>query len=465
MRAFTQINAGQGFLALALGLFASLSLPAFSVASPFAPILEDEDEDAEEEEDKWFAVSGGDVYTGTGSLLRGATVLAKNGVIDEIGYDLEIPEEAEVIDATGHRVYPGLVAINTSGLFGGSSDIEHSVDAFSSNMTLALAGGITCAVQGNEVGKLKRGQIDGVLAKTTGLTTLTYSTRTPKTKRDLRKSFEDGADWIRNQGEWQSAVKTDKKLKEPKKPSNAISAISVLQGTTTARFSAQSSTDLLGIARFAQEFGFRPIIDGCAEGWTVADELGRAGAKAIVTPRYRRAKDETTVFDGGSSIENAAKLHAAGVSVAIIPQSKGIDMSGIVGRDIMHLMIEAGFAVRGGLSEEAALAGITIIPARMIGMDHRIGTLEVGKDCDLIVTDGDVLHYETFVQWAAVEGEVVYDKQEELYFAHIRPRPEAALAPIEKVDAGEEGAVDPDAEEGDEGEPEDHDEDESEDDD
>ena len=103
----------------------------------------------------------------------------------------------------------------------------------------------------------------------------------------------------------------------------------------------------------------------------------------------------------------------------------------------MHLPIEAAFAVRGGLSEQAALASITIMPARALGVDHRVGTLEIGKDCDLIVTDGDLLHYETFVQFAVVEGKVVYDKQEELYFAHIRPRSEG-IAPEQRTDPGEQ---------------------------
>ena len=157
----------------------------------------------------------------------------------------------------------------------------------------------------------------------------------------------------------------------------------------------------------------------------------------ILTPRDRRAKSETLVREGGSSIENAAILHAAGVPVTIIPSSAGISLGGIVGRDLMHLTVEAGFAVRGGLSEDAAIAGITIEPARLMGIDHRVGSLEVGKDADMIITDGDVLHYQTFVQWAVIEGEVVYDKEAHLYFAHIRPRPEASLAPEERLDAGE----------------------------
>ena len=109
------------------------------------------------------------------------------------------------------------------------------------------------------------------------------------------------------------------------------------------------------------------------------------------------------------------------------------DLGGIVGRDIMHLPIEAGFAIRGGMSEQAALEAITIIPARLMGIDHRVGTIEVGKDCDLIVCDGDVLHYQTFVQYAIVNGTQVYDKEDEIFYAHIRPRGEVAVDPGEAV--------------------------------
>ena len=96
--------------------------------------------------------------------------------------------------------------------------------------------------------------------------------------------------------------------------------------------------------------------------------------------------------------------------------------------------------MRGGLPEQAALEAITIVPARMMGVSHRLGSIEVGKDCDLIVTDGDVLHYRTFVQYAIVDGRVMYDKQDELFFAHIRPRPEPE--PEVEPDAGEEGGED-----------------------
>ena len=489
-------------------LFAAAALlaPAFPWAATHpaplpAPALDDEDaEEAEEEDsDRWFAVTGGDVYTGNGAVFRGATVLSRNGVIEEIGYDLYLPEETEVLDATGYRVYPGLVALDaTSRITGGGrlmghpiddrhvhgnpesfgegqdaggdpfaasapdGDSEHgdgdddplqqastrtaledSFDPFSSYLVLTLATGITTVEQsGGAAIKLKRGEIEGVEMRSGYLSSFSYSTRNGAQKEELRQQFRDARRYLRDYREWEEKKKQDKDLKEPSDKGIKSNVLSVLRGENRAHFSSSDRTDLLAIAELAQEFGFRPVITGCTEGWTVADELGRAGAAAILTPRSRSAKPENLVRDGGSSIENAAILHRAGVQVAVRPQSTSIDLGGITGRDLMHLPIEADFAIRGGLPEQAALEAITLVPARLLGVDDRVGSLEVGKDCDLIVTDGDVLHYQTFVQYTVVHGKLVYDKQEELFFSHIRPRPEDGAGEAES-DTGE------DAEDGD----------------
>lgn len=525
---------------LSLLLFAAP--PAFSLGS----IVDDDEDDKEEEEaeeeeegDRWFAILGGDVYTGTGAILRGATVLSKNGKIEEIGYDLYLPEETETVDATGYRVYPGLVAIQSTsrisrGLFaaelsaevdilcdhcggghdpdehevhgGGLTDplhtvdewpnddaggdpsgaddasfealeetvdddeedegpatgmdrpdFEHGYDPFNAYLVLALSAGITTADQSGTVAKLKRWEIDGVAMGEKHLDSVSWSATG---RPSLREKFARASEYLREYREWEEKKKRDKDLKEPDKKGVDAGILAILRGETLARFSANDREELVGIARLAQQYGFRPVIQGCREGWTVADELGRAGAYAIVTPRSQRSKDERLVRPGGSSIENAAILHEHGVQVAIIPSNTSIDLGGITGRDLLHFPIEAGFAVRGGLSNEAALAGITMIPARLLGVDHRVGSLEVGKDCDAIITDGDVLHYQTFVQWTVVDGKVVYDKQDELLFHHIRPRPEPELEPEDVVDAedpdgdapeGEDGGSEDDAD--DDGEP------------
>lgn len=481
---------------------------------------EADDEDSVEEQDRWFAVTGGDVYTGTGAVLRGASVLANKGVIEEIGYDLTLPEDCEVLDATGYRVYPGLVAVSVSssivrssggapapdfshvehvpgrergssepletpapgepgswergvleelGWFGWSepdpaydlearddpgvetaSKLEDSYDPFGWRLTLTLSSGITTVGNGSAAMKLRRDTVTDVVMNDKGFISLTYSDRSPTGKASLREKLEKASEYLRAYRIWQDRVRRNKELKEPSTKGVDKNIVAVLTGETKAKFRANDREDLLDLARLAQEFGFRPVIDGCGEGWTVADELGRAGATAIVTPRMRTTKDESLVRAGGSSIENAAILHDHGVQVAVTPGNESIDLGGITGRDLLALPIEAGFAVRGGLSNQAALEAITIVPARILGVDHRVGSLEVGKDCDLIVTDGDVLHYQTFVQYAVVAGRIAYDKQEELFFRHIRPRPEPepeAAATGDGEEAAEEATEDSDEDE------------------
>lgn len=425
-----------------LGLFALLA-PA-THAGPFQDedgSDEAEEDEAEEDDDstKWLAIVGGDVHTGTGAVLRGATILSRDGRIKAIGQSVTLPEGTEVHDVTGYRVYPGLVAFDSSGLIGRSnSDFGDTVDPFNSRMVLALAAGITTAGQGGTAVKLRRGEIEDIVMREDFLAPLSFSSSNPTGKRDLIEKLEKATAYQRAYREWEIKKKEDKDLKEPSKKGVDSKVLEVLRAETLARFNADDRGELLAIAKLAQRFGFRPVIVGCAEGWTVAGELGRAGAYAVVTPRYRRDKSEELVRPGGSSIENAAILHAAGVQVAIVPASKGVDLGGIVGRDILHLPIEADFAIRGGLSQEAAFEAITIVPARLLGVQHRVGTIEVGKDCDVIVTDGDVMHYQTFVQYAFVAGKRVYDKEAELYFAHIRPRPSSELAPETRVDPGTE---------------------------
>lgn len=462
----------------------------------------DDEEDAEQEagdeaekEDRYFALIGGDVYTGLGGVLRGATILSKNGVIEEIGFSVYLPKQTEKLDVSGMRVYPGLVALSsapqiTAGSFSAvpeelvdpdapefdpmswdshyglddngfvddaghvtrdgdddhqretrapegivgrdpelASRINDSFDPFSAFLVLSLATGITTVDQAGAAVKLKRNEIEDVLMNEGNLISMRWSLSTPDSIRSIKEKFAASASYLRDLRAWEALSSDERKEsgqeKEPKKPRGVDgNVLKILTGEGLARFSSDSREELLGIARFAQQYRFKPVIFGCIEGWTVAEELGRAGAIAVVTPRARRPKSEKLVRPGGSSIENAAILHSSGVQVAIIPASTGFALQGMTGRDLLHLPTEAAFGVRGGLPEDAALAAISLIPARILGVDHRIGTLEKGKDMDAIVMDGDALHYETFVQWAVVDGKMVYDKQAELYFAHIRPRPE-----------------------------------------
>src|SRR5438093_996181 len=124
-------------------------------------------------------------------------------------------------------------------------------------------------------------------------------------------------------------------------------------------------------------------------------------------PRSRRrslpGRDETT----GSSIETSAHLEKAGVPFAITTQMSTVSLDGVYGgRDLTGLPLEAAFAVRGGCSEKTALAGLTLVPARMLGLDANIGSIEEGKDADLLIHNGPPLDYRTYVQTAIIAGKV-----------------------------------------------------------
>ncbi len=452
--------------ALLFGITAAQAAPLWAPAGlPVRYILDDEEqeeeEDAEEEEGpRWTAVTGGDVYTGLGETLRGATVLSKDGKIFEIGYDLYLPEGTETLNARGLRVYPGMVALSassrvtqgtlapedpdmflaevsnedpdaldwpedwgpapTDGAAKGEEvdkGILDNYDPFSQFLVLSLGAGITTVEQSGSAIKLRRNTIEDVVTAEDHLVSMSFGSG--EGRKRIRTDFAAAAEYLREYRAWEKLGDDD--VDEPSKRGINSAILRVLEGKGQAKFNASTREELLGIARLAQTYDFRPAIFGAREGWIVADELGRAGATIVLTPRDRQWKQERLNADGGSSIENAAKLYAAGCQIAVQPTSGAIDLGGIAGRDLLHLMIEAGFAVRGGLSNQAALEAVTIIPARVLGADHRIGTIEVGKDADLVVTDGDLLHYETFVQYAVVGGEIAYDKNEELYYAHIRP--------------------------------------------
>ena len=104
-------------------------------------------------------------------------------------------------------------------------------------------------------------------------------------------------------------------------------------------------------------------------------------------------------------------------------------MSGLAGRDLLHLPMEAAFAVRGGLPEDAAIRAITLDAARLLGVAERIGSIEVGKDADFVITDGDLLHYMTLAKYTVVNGRIAYDQAKEGLLGHIRPGGDPAPAP------------------------------------
>lgn len=407
-----------------VGLLLSLLLaPARAQEAPAEAAKADAATAAEPEKkkepDRWLAVTGGDVYTVTGPMLRGATVLAKNGKVVAVGERVQVPTGAEVVDARGLRVYPGLVAFETGGLLG--SPPEDGTDVFSLNMLVALSSGITTVGQGPVVAKLTWGTLDGHLVSTDGFTRVEVGTG--QALAALRGELERVRAYLRDKKAYDQAKGRGEDVKEPDRAflrGRLAQLEPLLQGRGRALVAASTRAQVVTAADLAREFGFTLVVLGGQEAWTVASLLGRAGGAVVLSSRGRRDEDVRLERESGWSIEGALRLHEAGVPVALVPVNRAISLGGVGGGDLNTLNLEAAFAVRGGLSEDAALEAITITPARLLGVDDRVGSIEVGKDCDLLLTDRDVLHYEMLARYTVVNGRVAYDKMKEPLVRAVR---------------------------------------------
>jgi imidazolonepropionase-like amidohydrolase len=340
-----------------------------------------------------------------------------------------LPLECKVIDAEGLEVYPGLVAAS-AGSIHGPGDPQDTTNVYGLNMVVALAGGITTALAESSAVKLTFGTTKDMVIRSNLYVPLNYSLHNPLDRAQLRTDLERVRTYLRDLRKYEREKVANKDAKPPAKDwikDKFENYLKLLQREAVAVATAQTAQELRDVADLATVYGFHLVVRGAYEGWIVAPTLGRAGVRAIVTPRASEPPDDRSNRPSGASIENARILNEHGVTVAVVPPIPAITLWGLAGRDLLHLNMEAAFAVRGGLSNDDALRAITIDAARVLGVDERVGSLEVGKDADLVVCDGDLLHYMTQVRYTIVNGRVAYDKTKDTLFAHIRPTGQPAV--------------------------------------
>lgn len=160
---------------------------------------------------------------------------------------------------------------------------------------------------------------------------------------------------------------------------------------------AQESVDIMNVIRLAKEFNIRVVLDGAAEGHMLINEIKAAGFPVIVHATMTRAGGEVENL----SMENAARLKAAGITIAIQSGYEGyVPKTRVV-------LFEAALAAANGMTKSDALAAITIDAARILGLDKQIGSIEPGKDADIALYDGDPFEYVTHCTGTIINGRVV----------------------------------------------------------
>lgn len=380
----------------------------------------------------YLAIINGRVHTVSGPVLHGATVLIHKGKIERVGHNITLPEKTKVIDAAGQFVYPGLVAAESQGIVG-TGNVRDSTNIFNLNMQLALSAGITTLMSGDTIAKNTYGTLEGMTLSGKSFERISYSARNATRKREFIASLDAARQFQRDLEAYREerAQNPDTTKTEPRRndlPRPVQSALRLIQGEATAMAFADQTAELIELAELADRYNFKLLIRGAREGWTIPGHLSRAKVDVIVQTRTRVESDDRTSRPTGSNIQTPAILNDHGVTVAVIPfgtpmmggGGSGIATWGLIGRDLLNLNMAAAFAVRGGMTNDDAIRTITLNAAKILGVDHRVGSIEPGKDADLVITSGDLLSYTTIVRKTIVNGEILYDQQRDGLFSHVR---------------------------------------------
>jgi imidazolonepropionase-like amidohydrolase len=382
-----------------------------------------------------LAITGGKVYTMAGDVVDNGVVLVENGKIKQVGKGLKIPRDAEVIDASGKYVFPGLIDAHSHvGIFEEAvgeigEDGNEWTDPVTPHLRAldavnpadrafedAVRGGVTCVFTGPGSANVIGGQsiavktwgkvIDRMVVKEPAGLKIAFGENPKRVYGEQKKmpSTRMGTAALLRET-LVKALNYKNKLEEAKRnPEKFVERdlrMEIICDALDRRFPlrahAHRADDIMTAIRIAREFDVDIVIEHCTEGHLVADELAELGVPAVVGPSMTsRSKVELKDL----SFKTPGILANKGVKVAIMTDHPVIP--------IQYLPVCAALAVREGMKEEDAMAAITINAAEIIGIADRVGSLEAGKDGDIVVWDGHPLDVKSTPVYVIINGEVAY---------------------------------------------------------
>lgn len=373
-----------------------------------------------------IAVKGETVYTMDGDPISNGVVLIKDGKIERVGSasQVNIPSNYEVHEAK--VVTPGLIdAHSVVGLAGHlnvdadqdqletSNPIQpelRAIDAY--NAREALVGhlrdhGITTVHTGHGPGALISGQT--MITKTTGDNVddnlihpskmLAFTLGNNLSGAFSKPGTRAKAIAMMRQELIKAQAYLEKRNgdEDYSKDLGMEALADLLEGEITALVTVHRAHDIMSAIRLQEEFGFPMVLDGVAEAYLIIDEIKERGYSVIIHPSMIRPGGDAK----NASMETAAKLYEAGIPIAFQSGFEGyVPKTRVV-------LFEAGVAAANGLGMENALKVLTIDAAELLGIDDRVGSLEAGKDADIVMFDGDPLEYITNVTDVFINGEKV----------------------------------------------------------
>ncbi len=445
-------RARAGALALAVAL---LCTPANAATEKDSPAW------ISPEEPKPLAIVDTTIITVSGPVIHHGTVLLRGGKIAAVGRNVDVPDEARVIKGEGMYVLPGLVETHShlgvyalpevaphadgdewtdpitphvralDAVHGGDPAIERAVSG--GVTTVQVLPGSANVVGGQSVILKLRGttaeqmRLEGAPAgmklafgenpkrlhgrrqkhaPASRMGNAAVLRQALVAARDYRRKWEE---YRRRQERSGSEGESNEKHgaagareKGPPEHDLKLEALAdLLDGKFRVHVHVYRADDILTVFRIADEFGFKiASLQHCLEGYKVADEIARRGVGVASFADLWGFKMEA--WD--ATPENLARMHRAGVRVAVQSDHPVVEQR--------YLIHEAARAVRYGLPEEEAYRAVTLNAAWILGLDERLGSLDPGKDADLVLFDGPPLSVRSHVLLTVIDGFIVYERAE-----------------------------------------------------
>ena len=434
--------------AVALALAVSLAIPAWTQQTPATTS---------------YAIKGGKVFTLAGPAIENGTVLIRDGKIAAVGAGIAIPSDAQVIDATGLEVYPGMfdpvtqIGLNEVSAVSATVDVSElgdynpeliaatAVNPASAHIPITRASGITevIAAPGTsgfdlQSGGLIEGQASAfnlagwtmdemqinrsvaMVINWPSIQTRTFDFATFSIKEkpyaDVKKEYDKSVNTL---GDWMDRARHYAQAKEKGSPAlyerdlKLEALVPVVERKLPVLVIADEARDIRNAVDFCTKQNLRMILGSGAEAWKVKELLKEKKIPVVLGPTNRLPEQEDTPYD--KPYTEPSELFAAGIPIAF--SSFGTAFS-------RRLPQYAGTAVAYGLPHDEALKAVMLNAAQIFGLADQLGTLEPGKLANVIVTNGDPLELQTQVRFLFIKGKLTStdNKHRELY-EQYRKRP------------------------------------------
>lgn len=368
-----------------------------------------------------IALVGGTIHTVSGATIENGAIVFDDGVITAVGASVEIPVEAERIDIAGRHVWPGLIGgYSEMGLFEiGGFDVtidvrelgsinpnvraEVAFNPESRHIGVARSNGVLVSVSSPSGGLISglaaAMMLDGftweqMLAKSSVGLIVTWPSAANEERydeeiRELRDAFEEAraywTAWRAGEGDGDAIRHTDLRWE---------AMIPVLEGEIPVVVHANELRQIQDAIAWAAEEDVSLVIRGGRDAGLIAEQLAAQRIPVLISAVIGSPGRAWEPYDAAYALP--ARLYEAGVPFAIT--------GGPSAAYANRLPWEAGAAIAYGLPAEEAIRAVTLYPARFLGIDDRLGSLEVGKHATLLVTDGSPLEYATTIERIYIEG-------------------------------------------------------------